>query len=162
MARDPNIKVCRYAKCRHESKEIDTSKDAFVQSGSSFYHEDCYRDKSNIDFIVEFWKNEIDPAVVYVQLRAILNRLVFENNYPSDYVAWAIQYCVKNKRKLQHPPGIKYVLENDEIKKAYKNKDKPVVKPNDSCFSARNVEEDAPKFKVKVRRTGFGSALGKV
>ena len=162
MASNMNQKACRFAHCRHEGKLIDLTTDEYIQNGSSFYHVDCYRDKSNIDFIMSFWKNEIDSGVVYKQLRGILNRLIFTDGYSSDYVAFAVQYCVQQKKPLKYPPGLKYVLSDFVVKKAYELKTKPKKQISQSDFSAKGKDDESegPKFNVAHKKSGFGGILG--
>ena len=165
MANKTNQKTCRFAHCCHEDKLINVDTDEFVQNGSAFYHADCYRDKSNIDFIMNFWKNEIDVGVVYKQLRSVLNRLIFVDGYSSDYVAFAVQYCVQQNKPLKYPPGLKYVLSDFVVKKAYELKIKPKKKISQSDFSARdkdNGDPEGPKFNVSHKKSGFGGILGGV
>lgn len=154
------IKKCRYSHCLHKDTAINIDSEEFEKEGNAYYHKDCYQTKCDIQYIKTLWHDHIDSLVVYAQLTKILNRLIFENHVSSDYVVFAIQYCIDhpNSFKLQHPPGIKYILGNQKIKDAYtKSKTKAVSK---ATFSATQNDSTEPTFSVHKKPSGFSSILG--
>jgi len=154
------IRKCRYSHCLHSDTAIDIEKDEFEKEGNSYYHKDCYQTKCDIQYIKTLWHDHIDSLVVYAQLTNILNRLIFKDHVSSDYVVFAIKYCIDHPDscKLQHPPGIKYVLGNQKIKDAYaKSKTKAISK---ATFTAKQDDDSEPKFSVHKKPSGFSSILG--
>lgn len=152
-------RVCRYAHCLHKDKNINLVTDKYAKDGSAYYHEDCYRTRDDIQRIKILWHDHIDNMVVYAQLNKILNNLIFVEHISSDYILFAVKYAIDNKNvKLQHPPGLKYILGKDYIKEAYKKSITP--KYTQSDFVAKQ-DDSAPKFTFKAKATnGFGSILG--
>lgn len=151
-----NIKKCSFSKCKHEDAVIDIEKEKYVQDGRKFYHEDCYKDKSNIEFMMNFWRERIDQNVNMKQLRAVLNRMIFNSNYPSDYVVFVLQYCVSHGKKLRYPPGIKYYIDDFFVKKAYREE-----KVKDWDYSAKGVEQaETICNTATTHKRGFGSVFG--
>lgn len=155
-----DIRKCRYTHCSHDCKDINLTTDKFIKDGSSYFHEDCYQTRENIQQIKELWHDHIDGLVVYAQLNKILNQLIFEEHISSDYVLFAVRYSINNNNdvKLRYPPGLKYVLGNQKVKAAY-NKSL-IKKVPQSAFVAKEDEETTPKFSFKAKKSGFGSILG--
>ena len=172
MARKTDIKVCRYKKCRHPESKINIAEDSFVLIGkSSYFHSDCHEQKqledkaeeqlkADIQLIKNLWLEKISDTVVISQLYLEINRLVRERNIPSDYVIFVLQYCIKNKCNLRYPAGLKFYVDRQEIKDAYKKR--KMLKIDTSSFSVNSDQADeAPKFTVNSKPSGFSSILGR-
>ena len=172
MARKSDIKVCRYKKCRHPDCKINIAEESFVLLGkSSYYHSDCYENKqsedrkeeqlkADIQLIKNLWLENISNTVVISQLYLEINRLVRERDIPSDYVIFVLQYCIKNKCKLRYPAGLKFYVDRQEIKAAYKKSKMPKI--DASSFTADQAQAvEAPKFTVNQKPSGFSSILGR-
>ena len=152
-------RVCRYTHCLHDAKEINLVSDRYIKDGNAYYHEDCYKTKSDIQRIKILWHDHIDEMVVYAQLNKILNNLIFKDHISSDYILFAIKYVIDNKcSRLKYPPGLKYILGDQKIKDAYKKANTP--KYTQSDFVAKEDDSNTPKFSFKKKTTGFGSILG--
>lgn len=160
MAKQSNMRKCRYTHCLHENTNINIDTDEYTKDGSAYYHKDCFQTKSDIQLIKTLWHDHIDSLVVYSQLNNILNRLIFQDNIPSDYVVFAVQYSIKNSNtiKLRYPPGLKYVLGNQRVKDAYKKKTTKIV--SNATFTATQNNDTEPKFSVPKKPSGFSSILG--
>lgn len=159
MAKQSNTRKCRYTHCLHTDTSINLDTDEFVKEGSAYYHKDCFQTKCDIQLIKTLWHDHIDTLVVYAQLNNILNRLIFQDRISSDYIIFAIQYCIDNpdKIKLRYPPGLKYVLSNQRIKDAYKKKNLKVV--SKATFTATPSNDTEPTFSVPKKPSGFSSIL---
>lgn len=158
MAKQTDSRVCRYPHCKYENKTIDLLSDKYVKEGSSYYHDECYKNKSNIQLIKNLWHDHISPTVVYSQLMNTLNQLIFKDNISSDYILFVVQYCIDNQRKLRYPPGLRYCVDDQVIKDAYNKKIQPIIRQSD--FVANDVEDDSPKFTINKKPAGFKSILG--
>lgn len=153
------LRVCRYAHCLHETKNINLTSDQYVKDGKQYFHEDCYKTKNDIQMIKTLWHDNIDGMVVFSQLNKIINNLIFNDYISSDYILFAVKYAIDHKDiKLQYPPGLKYVLGNKKVKDAYKKMTSP--KYTQSDFVAKEENSNAPKFSFKNKNIGFGSILG--
>ena len=160
MAKQSNTRKCRYTHCLHKDTNIDIETDEYVKDKNAYYHKDCFQAKCDIQLIRTLWHDHIDSLVVYSQLNNILNRLIFQDKVSSDYVVFAVQYCINNPNtiKLRYPPGLKYVLGNQRVKDAYKKKITKTVL--NATFTATPSNDTEPKFSIPKKPSGFSSILG--
>lgn len=159
MAKQSNTRKCRYTHCLHEDANINIDTDEYVKEKKAYYHKDCYQTKCDIQLVKSLWHDNIDSLVVYSQLNNILNRLIFQDNIPSDYIVFAIRYCIDNPDliKLRYPPGLKYVLGNQRVKDAYKKKTTKRI--SNDAFTATPSDDTEPKFSIPKKPNGFSSIL---
>lgn len=170
MAKKTDIKKCRYPYCKHENKEIDISVEEYKVSGKMYYHTDCYKakiegewkdkqTKADLQLIKNLWIENISNTVVFSQLYHSLNDLL-QRGIESGYLVFVIQYCIKHQMNLRYPQGLKYYVDNKEIKDAYNKKTRPVIKVSDFTAEENVVNDEVPKFSVNKKPTGFKSILG--
>ena len=171
MSKQPDIRICRYANCKHPDKIIDISCDDYAVIGrGAYYHSDCLNEKKkgdwkdektkqDLQYIKNQWGLHISKTVVYSQLFQCLNELL-ARGISSDYLVFVFDYVVKNKLNLRHPLGFKYFVDRQVIKDAYEKQrlEKEGVK-RQSDFTATD-SSDAPAFTVKQKPQGFKSILG--
>ena len=131
---------CRYGKCLHEERELP-AEDA-IRIGNAYYHRDCYKLKEDIKMIIEYYANHIEKNPIYGQLNGIVNKLIFEQDISTDYLLFALKYSVThNGIKIKHPPGLYYLVKDDDIKSAWdyqqvlKQKKSVVVNNKDTTFN---------------------------
>lgn len=158
MAKNKETRVCRYPHCKHNDRIIDLNVDKYIKDGGAYLHEDCYKNKSDIQLIKSLWQEHISPTVVNSQLMSILNKLIFDNNISTDYILFVMQYCIDHKCRLQYPPGLRYYVDSPEIKEAYKKKTQPIIRQSE--FTIDEIEDDSPKFNINKKPSGFKSILG--
>lgn len=154
-----DIKRCRCKNCLHDSRDILIAEDEYVTVGSVYYHKDCYQVMSDIDLILNIWHDDIDENVSYSYLRKTLNELIYKQKHPSDYIV----FCVRRGAagRLKHVPGLKYIVNSEDVKKAYLAKlaKKENIRPSD--FVVTEEDQREPKFSApKPKKTGFGSIFG--
>ena len=150
-----NTVICRFKHCKHESKEIP--REEAVRIGNMYYHEDCARIKDNIALTMELFEKHINPNPVFVQLRAVINHIIFERNVDSDFLVFALKYYIEKRIPLRYPQGLYYVVQNQEAKDAfdkkmaekYKNIKIDITETNEVTFEHR-----------PVKQKGFGDILG--
>lgn len=158
MAKQNNTVICRFKHCVHESKEV--AREDAVRVGNMYYHKDCARIKDNIALTMELFEKHINPNPVFVQLRAVINRIVFERNVDSDFLVFALKYYIENKIPLRYPQGLYYVVQNQEAKKAFDRKNAEKFK-NIKIDLTETKEEVVFEHKP-VKQKGFGDILGGV
>lgn len=171
MSKKTDIKTCRYVNCKHETTDIDITKDEYCTAGRMYYHADCYKlkqkgdwkdeqTKKDLQYIKNEWVLHINKTVVYSQLFRCLNDLI-SRGIPSEYLVFVFDYVVKNKMNLRHPEGFKYFVDKPEIKDAYRKHQmaKSGIKKQ-SDFIITDDSSNAPKFKVSQKPVGFKSILG--
>lgn len=126
MAKKQVVKMvqCRYPKCFNLHETTELKKEDAIQSGKSYYHSDCYHTMQTITKIRDTFVKEIDPTLTGRQIGAlvsIVNNMVFDKKVDVDYILFSVEYMIKNKPgALKHPGGIAYIIQNDEIKKAWR------------------------------------------
>lgn len=171
MSKKTGIKTCRYKQCKHATKDIDVTKDEYVSKSNMYYHKDCYKAKVNGDwkdentkkdlqFIKTLWLENISKTVVYSQLFRTLNDLL-ARGVESDYLVFALQYCIEHKFNLNHPAGFPYFVDKKEIKEAYAKKKNTSSGYNKNSFIAIETDDAAPKFSFNKKQNGFQSILKK-
>lgn len=158
MAKKSNTVICRFKHCKHESKEIP--REEAVKVGTLFYHADCAKIKDNIALTIELFEKHINPNPVFVQLRAVINRIIFERNVDSDFLVFALKYYIEHKIPLRYPQGLYYVVQNQEAKAEFDKKTAENYK-NIKIDISEPKEEVVFEFKPKKQK-GFGDILGGV
>jgi hypothetical protein len=147
---------CRFKYCNHDSRDLPIE-EAVLSGKSSYYHKDCYKTNEEIKQIIDIFKNQIDPLVVYSQLRIAIENIVFSKCLGSEYLLFAIKYAINNKINLKHPAGLYYIIDYENIKKAYlKEKYKQQIKQiNNTTTESKEVT-----FTYKPSKTvGFGDII---
>lgn len=171
MGKQTDIKTCRYKNCKHPSKKIDITTDNYEVVGkNSYYHSDCLQEKRNgewkdeqtkkdLQYIKNQWVLHINRTVIYSQLFQTLNELL-SRGITSDYLVFVLDYVIKNKLNLRYPNGLRYYIDNQDIKDAYEKQEmmKRGIK-KESEFTAKD-STNAPTFTVKPKAFGFKSILG--
>ena len=153
-----NLKTCKCQKCVHDTREIDIDKDEFEHIGRYYYHKDCLKIRNDIVLIKDLWHNHISPNVVYSQLVKVLQDLIFNKGISSDYLVFLMNYIIKHKMVLRYPAGIRYYIDNQEIKTAYNKRKIKSVSPPQFVIP---IDNDEPKFVIKpTNKSGFGSIFG--
>lgn len=151
------IVKCRFSGCLHESKEIPIEE--AVKVGKSYYHKDCYKTKEDIALIMDLFLKKINPNAVCSQLRKIINTIIYEKNYSSDYLLFCLNYYIENKITLNYPAGLYYVVQNKKAKEAYRKKISSSQQTKHQ-ISIDDVEENTFSYKAP-EQTGFAAILGK-
>lgn len=108
---------CRYGHCLHDSKEISDGDE--IKVGKTYYHKDCYKQKSDIDKVIDIWQKQIDRYVVYAQLRNVINNLVYNRKVDSGFLLYVVERGVK-EGYLRYPAGLYYAVNSTERQEEWK------------------------------------------
>lgn len=171
MGRKADIRICRYERCQHGSREIDIVEDEYVKEKQKYYHSDCYKKKKDggwkdaktkedLQYIKDQWFKHIDDKVVYGRLLICLNELIIRG-FSSEYLVFVIDYVIKNRLNLNYPAGFKYFVTNKKIEAEYQ---KYLIKKSvniGDCFKNIEDSKDSPQFKINKKPVGFGTVLRK-
>lgn len=149
------IYQCRYSKCLYDTKDIQPDDDCIVNK--THYHKKCYEYKSKIAEIADYYYNHISKTVVYGQLVRTINNIVFNKNVDPKFLLFAIQFSVKNGAKIKSPFYLHYLIDKDEIKRAY-NQQVISHKPKVDIDSIKVKEEQSFTYKPKSKK-GFGKII---
>ena len=156
MAERNTQRVCQYLQCRH-GKRIDLSTEKYIKDGTKYYHENCFQEMKDMQLFRSIWVSHISNTVRYSELNKILNEYL-NRGVSSDYLLFALQYVIDHDMKLNYPAGFRYYIDRSEIKKAYDKKQKSVI--SKVKFSAKDVEDNSPKFSITSKQSGFGTIFG--
>lgn len=157
MENKDRTRVCKYINCKHNDK-VHIDKEPFVKGKDGFYHDDCYKEKADLQLFRSLWCENISSTVVFSDLNRILNQLMSRKGVTVDYLLFVLQYVIDNKCNLRYPAGFRYYVDNQNIKAAYEKKNKKIIAPFD--FVVSNTVDDAPKFSINQKPSGFNSILG--
>lgn len=142
---------CRYKYCKHDPRTID--EDDCVKVGHSYYHKDCYEEKSAIDKVIDLWSTSIDPNPIYAELRRHINAIVYDWKFPAKKLLFYLEWAVNTNWGIKHPAGLRYLVKSDDAEKAWKNR--TVSKKRDV------IEDDTATFRyVPPKTRNIGDILG--
>lgn len=144
------IVKCRYSRCSHSSKELPIEEAVLFGKGS-YYHKDCFKQNDEIKQIIDTFKLYVDPMVVVMQLRSVINNIIFEKFIDSEYLLFAVKFAINNKINLKHAMGLHYIVGYKNIQEAY-IKSKKVTEPK----KIEIIEtEELPFYFNPTKQKGF-------
>lgn len=111
--------VCAYPRCLHHGVKVKAS-DAVVINKKR-YHWDCAKTKQQLEYIRNYYFENIDGTVNFAILSKVLNTLVFEDGLDIDFVKFAIEYYGKYKMKIKSPFYLTYLKKNKMLKNKWLN-----------------------------------------
>lgn len=147
--------TCAYKNCLH--KNIDSSISEMVQNGKKYYHADCLKTKDEINKITILFAEKINKNVVFAQLVAVINNIVFKKSISSEFLLFGLNYYIDHKIPLNYPQGLYYVIQNKDVQKAY---DKLKVQSQNNKVEITESSEDGFTFKP-TKAKGFADIIGK-
>jgi hypothetical protein len=127
--KDPaDIVKCRFSKCLkiHDTNEL-RREDAVStgKNGSYFYHPDCYHLSQTISKIRDVYFEQVNPLMTNTQIKTlvnVINKIVFDKKVDADYLLFALETYIKYKKKDLNVPGLYYIIQDKDIKKAWEKK----------------------------------------
>lgn len=116
---------CDYAKCEFCS---DESNNDFIKIKNKKYHKACYDTKNDILEIRDLFVEYINKNVVFSNLMAVINNIIFNKGISSDYLKFALKFYIQHKIPLNYPQGLYYVIQNKAVKTAYDKSKAEIIK----------------------------------
>jgi hypothetical protein len=107
---------CSYAKCPFGGQ---VEKESAVKDGSRYYHPVCKNEVDNRKAIVDIFK-DINPGVVYQQLNAVLNSILYTKGISSDFVLFCMKYAKAREIEMYQPASLHSLINNSNIHNMYK------------------------------------------
>lgn len=172
MSKNSDLKTCRFVNCSHDNKDIDITKDEYVNPKKGwYYHPDCFQQykqntrknaqtRADLQYIKNQWSMCINRDVVFGHLMKVLNEFLAQG-LTSEYLVFALDYVIKHNLKLNYPNGFKYYVEDARIKAAYRRS--KLEKIDQSQFTVESADEAPKKVEpsplIANRPQGFGSIL---
>lgn len=122
MSKKDNTYVCSYNHCLHPGEKIDAFNSVVIRG--KHYHLDCAQLREDIAECRRIYKEEIDQNVNFAVLSTIINRCLFEQGIPIDYLKFSIKHFAAYKTKIKSPFALQYLYKNSYMKKLWlKSKD---------------------------------------
>lgn len=139
---------CRYAHCKHESRELD-KEDAVLNGKSSYYHKDCFEEMNNIKEVIDIYAKNVDDNPNYSLLQRTVKNLVYKNKLSSEFVLFATKYAVQ-RGWLKHELGLNYIVKDDKIKSEYeKYEQSKIRKEYEEKLKQTNNVDNGQSFTYK-------------
>jgi len=108
---------CKYSKCPYGGV---VSKDIAVKDGQNYYHPECFKEMNNRKQIIDIFYKYINKDEVGANLRRIVDLIIDSKKATSEFLLYALCYVIHHKIPLHHAAGLYYIINNDDIKQAYK------------------------------------------
>ena len=148
---------CRYSHCRTPDTKVLASK--AVKIGNIYYHPECYKEKQTIEKTLGLYSEKVDSAVVFKQLRAAINNIIFDKGVSADLVLFALQYAIKEKRSIKSPYYLHYLVKDRRIRAAYDENKKRKITPQTFNFDNVAVSETTCRMPTSNKNNGFTKIL---
>ena len=147
---------CRYGHCKHD--DVNVSKQDGIKVGSMWFHPDCYHEKEVIAQIKQYWVDHFERDPVWSALVKIINNLIYNKHVDADFLLFALQFAHDNHLRLQHPPGMYYLVKRDDVRAAWEKRNRPKM----SEFEFGEVEDLVPVagYDKQSKPSGFGRIMG--
>ena len=149
------IVKCKFKNCVCETREMP--REEAVRVGSIYYHKECAKIKDNIALTIELFEKYVNPNPVYVQLKSVINNILFVKKVDSDFLVFALKYYISKRLPLRYPQGLHYVVTDENVIAEYeKIKSKQYKNVKIEITETKEVEfEHKP-----IKRKGFADILG--
>ena len=157
MSDDKGYK-CQYPDCPHGGViQPDTD---FVMVGKRRMHPDCAKKSENIIKVRDLYYEKISDTVVMSQLVKVIKEIINKKNIDSDYLLFALSYCIEHDIEVNSPYGLYYIIDYRQIKEAWRNQHNKTI-ADKVRHQKIEVERPANTFSYKPEVVqGFGQILG--
>ena len=168
---------CGFSHCAHADGKV--TEDEAVKIGTRYWHRDCYELSELIKEIRDNYLENISSSAVVSFLNKVINDIVFgkklENKKVSTaqsnleaarYLLFAVEYAIKHSIPITHVPGLYYLIDNKNIKKAYE-KENEIKIQKEMKKQMKKVEIESKPIDTTVKNNspfssgsfGFGNIL---
>lgn len=150
---------CSFACCPYKDKIIQP--EDLVENGKKKMHKECAKNSENMLKIKTLYYEKVSNTVVMSQLVKVIKDIITLKKVDSDYFYFALKYAVDNKMKINSPYGLHYLIDNNRIKMAWKEKRSAEI-ANEIKEQERNtiIQPNANTFNYSLEvSSGFGNIL---
>mgnify|MGYP006908821664 CR=1 FL=1 len=116
MAKKQTTYKCAYPHCKHDGY---VNKEEAVKVGTRYWHQDCLAEKNTMREIERVWIARVDENPIISDLRGQINTLVCKQGNDTEYLLFALNYCLDHGWNLKYPAGLRYVAKNDNARNAW-------------------------------------------
>jgi hypothetical protein len=124
---------CKYKYCKNNN---EVSKDNAIKIGNSYYCKECYKEKCDKEKIEKLILEKLPTSVIAI-VRKVINQLIYDKGYNSDYVVFIASKILKENMALNNPFGIIGYCSNNYNYKEWQSK---IV--NEKFFDLKNDMEN--------------------
>jgi hypothetical protein len=107
---------CKYSYCTHGG---EVKKEEAVKIGNSYFHKDCYHEKELKQQIEEYYLNNMPSCTLQI-LRKVIKQLIHENNNPTNYILFILEFIHKNNKPINNPFGLINYSNDYKLKNEFK------------------------------------------
>ena len=156
-----DIVKCRYKNCRHETRELNKADAAVV--GKAYYHKDCYEEKETIERILKVYEERIDPYPIWVQVRGVINTIIYKKKVDPKFLLFAIQHSLNNGGKINSTYGLHYVVKDHRIIEAWEKRKREEARAliSQAEFIAEDDLTPNTDFNFTPKTNSFAKVVGK-
>lgn len=115
MAKEKQYK-CSYAHCKRKEERL--SVDSPILNGRH-YHSECLKEKESIEKIRNLYIEQVSQTVVMSLLNKTINNIIFQKKVSADFLYFALNWAIKNHKRINSPLYLHYLIDNKAIKDAY-------------------------------------------
>ncbi len=88
----------------------------------TYMRKDSADESVTLQSIRDLYRSKVSSTVVFSQLNAVINDIVFKKNINAHFLFFALRYAVDNNIPIRSPYGLHYIVDNYRIKEAWKDK----------------------------------------
>lgn len=148
---------CGYNHCKHGGV-INIDEELYEKDGAKYYHKDCIRERNDANLIRRLWSTRISRTVSYGLLNKVIYQIIDETGVSSDYILFALQRIIAKNLPLRYPFGLKYYMDDKDIKEAYKNRKQ---NREQRTKKREEIRKEQEQFKYNpIVEKGFSDILG--
>ena len=154
-----NEAPCGFRGCK-KGTPVNPNSDDCVIENDKYYHKDCYQLHKDIITFRDLWYENISDTASFSLLSRIFFELLDSPGITSEYLVFVLRYVLDHDIPLRYPQGLRYVVDRQDIKAAYKKKTTPIISQRQ--FIAKPDEDAAPSvgFAAFKKPASFSSILG--
>ena len=83
------------------------------------YHTECFKQKQDKEEIRKLYLEKINPKEVISSLNGVIQNIIHKKNISSDFLLFALKYCITNNIKIKYPAGLHYIVSDIKMKERY-------------------------------------------
>lgn len=142
--------LCRYKYCK-EKEELTIENCETI--GTFHYHKKCAKKHKGKKAIRELYYNKVSDTVVMAVLNKVIQNLIDDREISPEYLYFSLRYAINHNFTIKSPHSIPYIIDNYEIKNAYKKFQSKNVKKE----VVVQIEEKEITFNIEAEKpTGWG------
>jgi hypothetical protein len=139
---------CKYKYCKNNNEVI---KENAIKIGNSYYCKQCYKEKNDKGKIEKLIIEKLPTAVITI-VRKVINQLIYDKGYDSEYVLFVVSKILKDNMVLNNPFGIISYCTNNHL---YKEWQTTIINEKflDFKTTMKNTNNDSEKVVFNITQS---------